>query len=159
MVTAAFIKYYEISAKRIEIHVTFLAKMLLRNPMTRICKKNFLANTFGNKQKTLIYDSYPTAITSLEFLSVTKLFTIALRPDSMTWKKSGTSFYNWFLRAYPECEAMVVPELTKPRYEIKDLQTSGGTSSWHAWAKYVSSLVTSDGPRNKRKTLLTNHFT
>lgn len=84
MVTAAFIKYYEISAKRIEIHVTFLAKMLLRNPMTRICKKNFLANTFGNKQKTLIYDSYPTAITSLEFLSVTKLFTIALRPDSMT---------------------------------------------------------------------------
>ena len=37
-----------------------------------------------NNQKTLIYDPYPTAITSLEFLSVTKLFTIALRPDSIT---------------------------------------------------------------------------
>ena len=82
MVTAACIKYYEISAKRTEIHVTSLAKMLLRNPMDMTEKLS--SKYFCNNQKTLIYDPYPTAITSLEFLSVTKLFTIALRPDSMT---------------------------------------------------------------------------
>lgn len=35
---------------------------------------------------------------------------------------------------------------------IFKLQTSGGTSSWHAWAKYVNSLVTSEN----KKTDLSN---
>ena len=47
-------------------------------------KETLSSKYFCNNKETLIYDPYPTAITSLEFLSVTKLFTIALRPDSMT---------------------------------------------------------------------------
>lgn len=77
-------KLYEISAKRIEIHSTSLAKNDLEKSYDMDIKEKRSSKYSWNNQKTLIYDPHPTAITSLEFLSVTKLFTIALRPDSMT---------------------------------------------------------------------------
>lgn len=59
-------------------------KNALQKPYDMDIKEKRSSKYSWNNQKTLIYDPYPTAITSLEFLSVTKLFTIALRPDSMT---------------------------------------------------------------------------
>lgn len=50
------------------------------------------------KKQQEVPDFYPTAMTSLEFLSVTKLFTMAFRPDSITWKEIRTLFYNYIYK-------------------------------------------------------------
>ena len=85
-------------------------------------------------------DTYPTAITSLEFLSVTKLFTMVFSPDSTTWKQEVTRVSK--NKSYEIAHFSLF-------FLLCELLTSGGTNSWQAWAKQVSSFVTS---KDKQRT-------
>ena len=59
---------------------------MIQNLIFAVALAHYILFTISGDEILL---SYPTAMTSLEFLSVTKLLTIAFIPGSTTYSKTG----------------------------------------------------------------------